>query len=87
MKNIMRALVLATLTVAFALSLTTGAEARRYIKDKNQTGARVPDHLGDGRGDDVVVVPEPGTLALLGLGVASVAAARRRRQKNDKAAA
>ncbi len=80
MKIILRALVLATVALSFALSLPTDADARRYIKDKKQAGARVPDNLGEGgRGDDVVVVPEPGTLALLGMGIASVAIARRKR--------
>jgi hypothetical protein len=32
-------------------------------------------------GGDVVVVPEPGTIALLGLGLASLAVARRKKNK------
>jgi hypothetical protein len=36
---------------------------------------------GPGRGGDNVVVPEPGTIALLGLGLAGLGLAKRRRAK------
>ena len=75
----------ATLLVAYGFAISPAhADSAAYIKDVSHgtgSGDWSPIGLdGDGEGEDNVVVPEPGTLALLGLGLASLGAARRARQ-------
>jgi hypothetical protein len=78
-------LVLATLTAGFGFGLLSpsGAAAESYLKELD------PGAIADDRGwasegtrsqGDNVAVPEPGTMTLIGLGLASYGVLRRRRR-------
>jgi hypothetical protein len=79
MKNVIRGLLVAGFVLAWTLAVPGNGEARRYVKDVKSGSAPTPDNFDGSRGDDDVVVPEPGTLALLGLGLASLGYAKRRK--------
>lgn len=90
MKNITRALLVATALVCFGFGVVSNASARTYAKEyqptPNLTGddpplGDDPRLLGQG-GEDNVVVPEPGTLILLGAGLTGLVAARRKRRQS-----
>ena len=80
-------IILATLLVAFGFGLTTSAHADQagFIKavdngGQGDDGWAATAHRGKG---DNVAVPEPATMALIGLGMATVGAIRRRRRNNS----
>jgi len=85
-------LLLTTLcTTLFLGNSTASADQAAYIQELNESamedgwGSRGTRHGGDDNGarrggDDNVAVPEPGTVALLGLGLASLKMLRRPKQ-------
>ncbi|GJM43614.1 MAG: hypothetical protein DHS20C21_04560 [Gemmatimonadota bacterium] len=87
MAKIRQLVLLATVVVFAGAAWTSDVDARNYVKELNSSEVVAPDHLGGDRerGDDTVVVPEPGTIALLSVGLASLAAARRRRKQQEAA--
>jgi hypothetical protein len=76
-------LVLATLVVAFGFGLSSPAQADdavSYIKEFDNGAQNGGWSASATRGGDNVAVPEPGTIALIGLGLTSLGILRRRRK-------
>jgi hypothetical protein len=85
MNRITRVLLVASALACFGLTLAAGVSARTYVKKyepsaPNLDESDIPALVNNRGGDDNVVVPEPGTMALVGIGLAGLAAARRRKR-------
>ena len=78
--------MVAAVVVAIGAAAPAALADNPYVKNLTPTNHQAPEgHPGvRGDGDDAVVVPEPGTLALLGVGLASLGVARRRRKSASR---